>query len=201
MLSAQTPTQSDGAKETVTMTLVTLTVRRFKPAPPAELKKAEARALEPVRLERALSSPLVEKFARVTHSVNPDIWLFDPATVATEILLPIERFNDIRSQLKATLEPFGLELEIQVHTNSANSLKSEGGEEERVCLVVVNGSTVDERQVRVKELKMFGLYSIEEAITKFIKAGEIGRGRNKTAINKAQQLSRAIATEVKALGV
>ena len=45
-----------------------------------------------------------------------------------------------------------------------------------------------------------GVCGVEEAVSRFVKHGELGRGRNKTAVNKAPQLARAIATEAKNIG-
>ena len=188
--AAETPIANVG-----TMTEVSLTVRRFKAAPAADVAAAEARALEPVRLGKALASPLVEKFARVTHSVNPDIWLFDPATVASEILLPMERFSEVRNILETTLQPHGLDLALVVGS---------GAEEDKVRVVPHAmsgpGNEAYQNLSKFAGMQLFGLCSVENAVAKFIKHGEIGRGRNKTAINKPQQLARAIATEAKARG-
>ena len=181
--AAETPIANVG-----TMTEVSLTVRRFKAAPAADVAAAEARALEPVRLGKALASPLVEKFARVTHSVNPDIWLFDPATVASEILLPMERFSEVRNILETTLQPHGLDLALVV---GGGAEAGWGG-----AMPCQDPVTKLQKMTKFAGMQLFGVYGIENAVAKFIST-EIGRGRNKTTSNKPQ---REQATEAKARG-
>lgn len=46
-------------------------------------------------------------------------------------------------------------------------------------------------------VKMYNMYTISQLLDKFAKDGEVGRGRNKTAVNTAKQVARAVATELK----
>ena len=78
---------------------VSVTIAHFQEAPAAEIAAAEARGLAPARMQKAFSSPLIEQYARATHTLNADIWLFNPKTVANEIVLPIERLEELQALL------------------------------------------------------------------------------------------------------
>ena len=48
--------------------------------------------------------------------------------------------------------------------------------------------------------KMYDLFTPDELLQKFIAAGEVGRGRNKTSLKTAKQVYNVVYTELKKTG-
>lgn len=164
---------------------VSVTIAHFQEAPAAEIAAAEARALSPVRMQKAFSSPLIEQYARATHTLNAEIWLFNPTTVANEIVLPIERLEELRTMLA----PQGFAVNIPADNSLPTVTYAPSAPLDPAAAGAANAA--------IAALKMYNLYTVPQLLDKFAKDGEVGRGRNKTALNNAKQVARAVATELK----
>ena len=60
-----------------------------------------------------------------------------------------------------------------------------------------NPAALGAANAAIAGVKMYNLYTIPQLLDKFARDGEVGRGRNKTAVNTAKQVARAVATELK----
>lgn len=181
LMSLNAAHQIAQGKPTGTTVPVQLAVKHFKSAPPEAVALAEARALEPTRLAKAYSSPLVDKYARATHTLNAEIWLFNPSSVANEILLPIERV----ATLRALLQPHDLDI-VELFDGQLRLTSVTANQAEAARLTgVANG------------LVLFGFLGVTQMLRKFVDDGEVGRGRNKTALNQAKQVVRVLLADFK----
>lgn len=116
--------------------------------------------------------------------MGADIWLFDPGSVANEILLPLERIEELRG----LLEPHHLGLQII------------GDESFQLISTNPNPEEADQKTEAMGSMKMYQTLSLPDFLAKFVHDGEVGRGRNKTALSTAKQVVKAVCTAISELG-
>lgn len=154
---------------------LSLKVARFAPAPSEQVKEAEQRALRPDRLNFAMSSPLIEQYARALHppkGADTELWLLDKTSVANTILAPLER----KEELTVLFAKKGITMD-----------GPEG---------ILN------TQWTGKIPKLYdGLMSVTELVNKYIDQGEVGRGRNKTSLKTEKQVVNIVVAALKKGGL
>ena len=116
--------------------------------------------------------------------MGADIWLFDPGSVANEILLPLERVEELRGLLEH--HQLGLELMSD--------------ESFRLISTTPNPDEADKKTLAMGSMKMYQTLSLPDFLAKFVHDGEVGRGRNKTALSTAKQVVKAVCTAISELG-
>ena len=152
--------------------MILLRLSRFKPASKELLLKAQETALEPNRLSTFLNSPFIMQYAQATQPRKGEevaYWLLNQNSVISEIFAPFER----------------LEVLEQLFLKHKLTLKGPNGLLEK---------QFDETNVK----QMYDMYTISSILKKYMDAGEVGRGRNKTSLKTAKQVVTAVVTHMKA---
>eukprot|EP00946_MAST-07B_sp_MAST-7B-sp1_P003756 g3756.t1 len=165
---------------------VTLVVHRLDAASQAKVDAMRARALAPGRMSMALESPLVDSYARATHATRGEdaLWLLNKASVINTILAPLERKEELRVLFKKKRVRLGGECGDQ----NEDAVEDDSN-------TVLNPAWTANRP------KMYDLFSVPELVNKFIRDGEVGRGRNKTSLKTASQVVNVVMAELKKAGL
>ena len=160
---------------------VTLRVHRLDAASEEKVDAMRERALAPDRMKMALESPLVDSYARATHATRGEdaLWLLNKASVINTILAPLERKEELR----------GLFKKKKVRLGGGSGEEAEGRN------TVLNPAWTANRP------KMYDLFTVPELVNKFIRDGEVGRGRNKTSLKTASQVVNVVVAELKKVGL
>ena len=148
---------------------------RFCPASKELILKAQEIALEPNRLNTFLKSPYILQYSQATQPRKGEevaYWLLNQNSVISEIFAPFER-KDVLEQLFS---------KHKLTLNGSDGLLQK---------------EFDETNVK----KMYDMYTISSILKKFMDAGEVGRGRNKTSLKTAKQVVTAVVSHMKACNI
>jgi hypothetical protein len=125
-----------------------------------------AKARAKPMVDATAQSPYVNQYAWAPHTPNMPLWLLNTGTAITQILAPFEREKELSVLLDKQGRSFG---------------------------ALCDAETIDPKYAL---LKLWDLFTIPVLLQKFRADGEIGRGRNKTSLNNAKQVVRAVVTEL-----
>ena len=148
---------------------------RFQPASKELVSKAQQVALEPKRLGLLLSSPFILQYSQAIQPRKGEeltYWLLNQNAVISEIFAPFDR--------KQVLE--------ELFSKHKLTLEGPHG---------LLQKKFDENNVK----QMYDMYTIASILKKFMDAGEVGRGRNKTSLKTAKQVVTAVVTHMKTCNV
>jgi len=154
---------------------MTFRLSRFCPASKELILKAQEIALEPNRLNTFLKSPYILQYSQATQPRKGEevaYWLLNQNSVISEIFAPFER-KDVLEQLFS---------KHKLTLNGSDGLLQK---------------EFDETNVK----KMYDMYTISSILKKFMDAGEVGRGRNKTSLKTAKQVVTAVVSHMKACNI
>ena len=154
---------------------VHLKMMRFQPASKELVSKAQQVALEPKRLGLLLSSPFILQYSQAIQPRKGEeltYWLLNQNAVISEIFAPFDR--------KQLLEELFLKHKLTLEGPHGLLQKK-----------------FDENNVK----QMYDMYTIASILKKFMDAGEVGRGRNKTSLKTAKQVVTAVVTHMKTCNV